>query len=218
MQFLKEALHEYRLHYRSEKAHSQTEKSFGESASSSCFFISTRHSFVPSLVFSRDTSPKSPPHLFLSQQLLLLMRPPQLQLPRPLHSSQQTTPDKWSGSALVKGRGTCKFELEIGTQQNAAKPFTAYTNMLCIDMTIPAEAKAPETYEMLNAVRLAPESTILSGALSDKTIAYKADRIVSHGQDKCGMESLDITPFGSGQIAAEWKDNCGGGEMTLVRR
>jgi hypothetical protein len=28
---------------------------------------------------------------------------------------------------------------------------------------------------------------------------------------------MDITPFGSGQIAAEWKDNCGGGEMTLAR-
>jgi hypothetical protein len=43
----------------------------------------------------------------------------------------------WGGSALVKGRGTCRFGLEIGTQQNPDKPFTAYTNMLCVDMTLP---------------------------------------------------------------------------------
>jgi hypothetical protein len=46
------------------------------------------------------------------------------------------------------------------------------------------------------------------------TVTYKADRVVSHGQGKCDMQSMDVTPFGPGQIAPEWKDSCGGGEMT----
>jgi hypothetical protein len=114
---------------------------------------------------------------------------------------------KWAGGALVKGRGTCKLDLEIGTQQDASKPFTAYTNMLCINMVPTAGTNiGPSTYQMLTTLRYAPESTILSGALSDKTIPYRTDRVVSHGQDNCSMESMDITPFGSGQVAAQWKD------------
>jgi hypothetical protein len=54
-------------------------------------------------------------------------------------------------------------------------------------------------------------------AASAATMTYKTDRIVSHGQGKCDMESMDVTPFGSGQVAAQWKDNCGGGEMTLAK-
>jgi hypothetical protein len=134
--------------------------------------------------------------------------------------AQETTEfaGKWVGSALVKGRGTCKFGLEIGTQQNPDKPFTAYTNMLCVDMTLPPGGKmSAETSAIWTAERLAPESTVLSGSVVNGTMTYKTDRVVSHGQGKCDMESMEITPFGSGQVAAEWKDNCGGGEMTLAK-
>jgi hypothetical protein len=134
--------------------------------------------------------------------------------------AQQTTEfaGKWAGNALVKGRGTCRFGVEIGTQQNPDKPFTAYTNMLCVDMTLPPGGKMnAETAAILTAERLAPESTVLSGSVVNGTMTYKADRVVSHGQGKCDMQSMDITPFGSGQVAAEWKDNCGGGEMTLAK-
>jgi len=27
------------------------------------------------------------------------------------------------------------------------------------------------------------------------------------------MESMDVTPFGAGQLAAQWKDDGGGGQM-----
>jgi hypothetical protein len=88
--------------------------------------------------------------------------------------------------------------------------------MLCVDMTLPPGGKMnAETAAIWTAERLAPESTVLSGSVVNGTVTYKPDRVVSRGQDKCDMESMDITPFGSGQIAAEWKDNCGGGEMTL---
>jgi hypothetical protein len=31
------------------------------------------------------------------------------------------------------------------------------------------------------------------------------------------MESMDVTPFGSGQLAAQWKDNGGRGQMNWRR-
>jgi hypothetical protein len=64
----------------------------------------------------------------------------------------------------MKGRGTCKFGVEIGTQQNSDKPFTAYTNMLCVDMTLPPATKMDASaIAILTAERLALESTVLSG-------------------------------------------------------
>jgi hypothetical protein len=101
--------------------------------------------------------------------------------------------------ALVKGRGTCKIGVEIGMQQHPDKPFTAFTNMLCIDMTLPPGGKInAETAAILKTERLAPESTVLSGCVVNGTMTYKTDRVFSHGQGKCDMESIDVTPFGSG--------------------
>jgi hypothetical protein len=123
---------------------------------------------------------------------------------------------KWVGRGLVVGRGTCNASLEIKTQPDPAKPFAGYSNMLCVDMTIHA-GMSPETAAILTAEKLAPESTVLSGNVTKGTIGYTTDRVVSQGQSKCDMQSMDVTPFGSNQIAIQWKDSCGGGQMQLAR-
>jgi hypothetical protein len=40
-----------------------------------------------------------------------------------------------------------------------------------------------------------------------------AEKVVSRDYKKCDIESMDVTPFGSGQLAAQWKDNGGRGQM-----
>jgi hypothetical protein len=60
---------------------------------------------------------------------------------------------------------------------------------------------------------VASSSTLLSGNVTNGSIAYLTDKVVSRDYKKCDMESMDVTPFGSGQLAAQWKDNGGGGQM-----
>lgn len=67
--------------------------------------------------------------------------------------------------------------------KNPDKPFTAFTNMLCVDMTLPPGGKMnAETAAILTAERLAPESTVLSGSVVNGTMSHNTDRVVSHGQ------------------------------------
>ena len=123
-------------------------------------------------------------------------------------------PGKWGGRAQIAGRGMCTFSLEIKTQPNTAKPFAGYSNLLCIDMTFPAGTKMdPAAIAILTAEKVAPSSTLLSGNVTNGSIAYLTDKVVSRDCKKCDMESMDVTPFGSGQLAAQWKDNGGGGQM-----
>jgi hypothetical protein len=124
------------------------------------------------------------------------------------------------GAAAVKipGRGTCNFGLEIKPQSNTAKPFAGYANVLCVDMTIPNGTKMDAaSMAILTAEKVAPSSTVLSGNVTNGSLAYLTDKVVSRDYKKCDMESLDVTPFGSGQLAVQWKDNCGGGQLTLGR-
>jgi hypothetical protein len=121
---------------------------------------------------------------------------------------------KWGGRAQIAGRGKCTFSLEIKTQPNTAKPFAGYSNLLCIDMTFPAGTKMdPAAIAILTAEKVAPSSTLLSGNVTNGSIAYLTDKVVSRDCKKCDMESMDVTPFGSGQLAAQWKDNGGCGQM-----
>jgi hypothetical protein len=125
---------------------------------------------------------------------------------------------RWGGRAQIPGRGTCNFGLEIKPQSNTSKPFAGYSNLLCIDMTFPAGTKMdPSAMAILTAEKVAPSSTVLSGNVANGSLAYQTDKVVSRDYKKCDMEGLDVTPFGSGQLAAQWKDNCGGGQMTLGR-
>lgn len=61
--------------------------------------------------------------------------------------------------------------------------------------------------------KVAPSSTLPSGNVTNGSIAYLTDKVVSRDYKKCDMESMDVTPFGSGQLAAQWKDNGGRGQM-----
>jgi hypothetical protein len=81
-------------------------------------------------------------------------------------------------------------------------------------MTFPAGTKMdPAVIAILTAEKVAPSSTLLSGNVTNGSIAYLTDKVASRDCKKCDMESMDVTPFGSGQLAAQWKDNGGCGQM-----
>jgi hypothetical protein len=99
-----------------------------------------------------------------------------------------------SGAAALKLPGVVcpTFSLEIKTQPNTAKPFAGYSNLLWIDVTFPAGTKMdPAAIAILTAEKVAPSSTLLSGNVTNGSIAYLTDKVVSRDYKKCDMESMD---------------------------
>ena len=121
---------------------------------------------------------------------------------------------KWGGRAQIAGRGMCTFSLEIKTQPNTAKPFgrILQPSLHRHDFSRWYE-DGPCGHSHPDRGKVAPSSTLLSGNVTNGSIAYLTDKVVSRDCKKCDMESMDVTPFGSGQLAAQWKDNGGCGQM-----
>jgi hypothetical protein len=114
--------------------------------------------------------------------------------------------EKWGGRAQIAGRGTCTFSLEIKTQPNTAKPFCRILQPSL------HRHHFSRWYEDGPCGHSHPDrgkgGTIIDPALRQRvtngSIAYLTDKVVSRDYKKCDMESMDVTPFGSGQLAAQW--------------
>lgn len=60
----------------------------------------------------------------------------------------------------------------------------------------------------------APVSVILSGTVKGQSLQFNADKSIAGG---CAITSATATPFGTKQLAIQWKDGCGDGQMILRR-
>jgi hypothetical protein len=65
-----------------------------------------------------------------------------------------------------------------------------------------------------NAFNADPDTAILAGKVENDVIHLKATKIF--GSNWCAIKDLTLTPGGTGQLIAEWKD-CNGGHLNLQR-
>ena len=125
---------------------------------------------------------------------------------------------KWQGSApLQPNGGICNLQLEVRENQEKGG-YAGYSMMTCplsmADVMMPVRNRASQAAAM-RAIRKAqtPMSAILAGTADDDSIQFRVDKNL--GSD-CAMTVL---PFGTDQIAAEFKGDpsCQGAHMVLRR-
>jgi hypothetical protein len=63
-------------------------------------------------------------------------------------------------------------------------------------------------------VNTIPDTAILAGRVEDDAIHLRVTKSV--GAQWCAITDLNLTPGGTGQLIAEWKD-CNGGHLNLQR-
>lgn len=116
----------------------------------------------------------------------------------------------WQGMAIIDGVGNCNLKLEL---RNATEPgqITGYPVMVCVQ--IPIISSGPKTI-----AQFTPASAVITGKQGDKSVDFTVDKTTSKGAGRCSFTSFTVTPFGTDQISAEWKqDQCPGGQMLLKR-
>ena len=121
----------------------------------------------------------------------------------------------WQGVALVPSIGNCNMKLELRPAPEPGQPasgqITGFPVLVCAQMPILATgAKA--------LAEFTPASAVITGKPAGKSVEFTVDKIISKGQGRCAFTAFTVTPFGSDQIAAEWKeDDCPAGQMLLRR-
>jgi hypothetical protein len=118
----------------------------------------------------------------------------------------------WQGIAALPNRGMCTLKLEL---RKNLEQISGFPVLVCMPMTQPAMRPGnPNAF----LTQMTPEAAVLSGAFTNGAIDFRVERIIGKGPNGCELTAFTVTPFGTDQIAADWKEsNCAGGQILLNR-
>jgi len=124
----------------------------------------------------------------------------------------------WRGRTAIDGRGVCDLKFELRERPDEPGHFSGYSTMTCngAGQLMPRNRLNART-RTLNVMD--PESAIFSGAIEKGSIEFRLDKTIGTDSDGCAPTTFSLTPFGAGQLAAEWREggSCGGGRLILRR-
>jgi hypothetical protein len=116
----------------------------------------------------------------------------------------------WEAHGYLKGAGTCRLRLEL---RQAGGLYRGDTRFFCLPH-LDGKTSPLTMMTELSAVNSNPDTSILAGKVEKDAIHLKATKSV--GSQWCAITDLLLTPGGTGQLIAEWRD-CGGGHLNLQR-
>ena len=116
--------------------------------------------------------------------------------------------------APLPGRGVCSLKLELRKGMDPGQ-YSGFPVLLCMPMVQPVIRPGnPNPF----LAQMNPEAAVLTGTSKDGAMDFHVDRIISKGASDCELTAFTVTPFGSDQIAAQWKEaTCSGGQILLKR-
>jgi hypothetical protein len=118
----------------------------------------------------------------------------------------------WGGTVLLRVQGLCFFNFELRQDQNNQGQYLGNSTMRCTSFALPSARKVNPMIGLLNG---SPVSTILTGSVVAGSLHFHVNKTIG---EHCAPTEFILTPFGSSQLAMEWKDpSCGDGEGMLLR-
>lgn len=118
----------------------------------------------------------------------------------------------WMGaSGTSREDGLCNLKLEIRPRPEST--FAGFATLTCVPLSQPRNTSAP----LAILLQRIPRSVILTGIPGNGEVAFHVEKLIGFSAE-CPMTVLEVTPFGSSQLAAEWKNGaCDGGQIVMSR-
>jgi hypothetical protein len=125
----------------------------------------------------------------------------------------------WHGRSAMEGLGLCDLRLELALKDDAPEGVTGYSRFSCLPIpSLMARGDRAKAKPALLS-RLSPDAAVLSGRVGeDGSVRFEAQKNIGADIHGCVVSSFTLTPFGAGQLAAEWKEpGCADGRMILEK-
>ena len=108
----------------------------------------------------------------------------------------------WQGTGICVPYNMCALKLELQENQQSKGQFTGYSTLACISLTWP---KTKAIYPLSLMANAAPSAAILAGVPYYGSLKLHADKNIGADSSGCIMTAMTVTPFGTGEIAADWQ-------------
>lgn len=139
--------------------------------------------------------------------------PPPAPRPVPLPAKDFGMLGHWSSApTALPNHGLCTLWLEVTAAAQEPDKYTGAASLSCLPTASLTAPKQGTPMELMLAAR-DPVSASLSGTWAKDAIVFEVVRVINPKQ--CGFTALTLSKFGAQNLAAEFKDECGGGSMVL---
>jgi hypothetical protein len=120
----------------------------------------------------------------------------------------------WMGSELTPDQYMCNIKLEVRPSDDDMSKVTGFETRSCIPSLLMARPKKDSIPEILKAA--SPLSAMMTGSIIDGDLAFRVDKTVGNAPYGCPISSYSVSPFGQGQMMAQWQEGtCKSGQMLL---
>jgi hypothetical protein len=130
----------------------------------------------------------------------------------------------WMGDTITQEMNRCSLKLEIRLSDDKPAKLKGYASKSCVPLQ-GLQRRGPITNGILQNMidESAPASVIMTGTPEETGISFTVDQAIGTEINGCSLNTLSITDFGQGQVAAQWQETkqegpCPPGKMMLRKR
>ncbi len=123
----------------------------------------------------------------------------------------------WTGSALTPTLETCQVRLEMRPDQDKPGFFSGFETRSCVPTGLLVGGRVEK--DVASLIRDAsPVSATMTGSVINGDMVFQVEKTVGAQTGPCQLTGYSASPFGTGQLMAQWQEgSCPGGHMLLTR-
>ena len=122
----------------------------------------------------------------------------------------------WMGQRLLNANGMCTLRLEMRPIPDAADNYKGYARLNCLPPAGLVSLRGGRVLPKQQRDNLNPVAMVLTGTPEEGALHFTLDKTVVAPNDDCETTEFELTPFGTNQVAVEWREGkCRGTQLIL---
>jgi hypothetical protein len=122
----------------------------------------------------------------------------------------------WMGQRLLNASGMCTLRLEMRPVPEVPQDYKGYARLNCLPPAGLVSLRGGRVLPKQQRDNLNPVAMVLTGVPEDGALHFTLDKTVVAPNDDCETTEFVVTPFGTNQVALEWREGkCRGMQLIL---
>jgi hypothetical protein len=122
----------------------------------------------------------------------------------------------WFGQRLLNASGMCTLRLELRPVPQKPEDYKGYSRLNCMPPAGLTSLRGGRVLPKQQRDNLNPVAMVLTGVPEDGALHFTLDKTVVSPNDDCETTEFNVTPFGTNQVAVEWREGkCRGTQLIL---
>lgn len=122
----------------------------------------------------------------------------------------------WFGQRLLSASGMCTLRLELRPVPQKPEDYKGYSRLNCMPPAGLTSLRGGRVLPKQQRDNLNPVAMVLTGVPEDGALHFTLDKTVVSPNDDCETTEFNVTPFGTNQVAVEWREGkCRGTQLIL---